>query len=324
MGADKEGDYPTSTEFIANTYGIDAVLDGHSHITIQDTTLVNKKRKEVLLSSSGSYFQNIGILTLSTDGKFSARLVQTSSAKKDSSVLNVIGEVKENAMEAGRRVIGLSGITMNAMDADGEWLVREMEMPIGNFCADAFRTVLDTDIAMINGGGIRADLNAGEVSYNTLISVFPFNNTACKASITGQQLLDALEVSVMALPARNGSFMQVSGLKFKVNQAVATPVVLDGKDLFSHIGNGERRVSDVQVLDRDSGKYLPVDSQRTYTLGGINYNITQMGSDGIFRYTQLVQDNLGQDVEILATYLEMIGGTIGDGYKGTEGRITKL
>ena len=324
LGADKEGDYPTSTEFIANTYGIDAVLDGHSHITIQDTTLVNKKRKEVLLSSSGSYFQNIGILTLSTDGKFSARLVQTSSAKKDSSVLNVIGEVKENAMEAGRRVIGLSGITMNAMDAEGEWLVREMEMPIGNFCADAFRTVLDTDIAMINGGGIRADLNAGEVSYNTLISVFPFNNTACKASITGQQLLDALEVSVMALPARNGSFMQVSGLKFKVNQAVATPVVLDGKDLFSHIRNGERRVSDVQVLDRDSGKYLPVDPQRTYTLGGINYNITQMGSDGIFRYTQLVQDNLGQDVEILATYLEMIGGTIGEEYKKSEGRITKL
>ena len=128
----------------------------------------------------------------------------------------------------------------------------------------------------------------------------------------------------MSLPERAGSFMQVSGLRFKVNQAVPTPVVLDSGDLFSHIGNGERRVSDVQVLDRDSGKYLPVDPQRTYTLGGINYNITQMGSDGIFRYTQLVQDNLGQDVEILAAYLEMIGGTIGEEYKKSEGRITKL
>ena len=324
LGADKEDIYPTSLELIANTSGIDVVLDGHSHVTIPDTTLLDMEGKKVLLSSSGSYFQNIGILTLSIDGTFSAELVPTSSVKKDSSVLNMVKKVKENVMEAGRKVIGSSGITMNAMDADGEWLVREMEMPIGNFCADAFRRVLDTDIAMINGGGIRADLKAGEVSYNTLISVFPFNNTACKASITGQQLLDALEVSVMSLPERAGSFMQVSGLRFKVNQAVPTPVVLDSGDLFSHIGNGERRVSDVQVLDKESGKYLPVDPQRTYTLGGINYTITQMGCDGIFRYTRLLQDNIGQDVEILAAYLEMIGGTIGEEYKKSEGRITKL
>ena len=128
----------------------------------------------------------------------------------------------------------------------------------------------------------------------------------------------------MSLPERAGRFMQVSGLKFSVNQTVATPVVLDGGGLFSHIGNGARRVSDVQVLDKVSGKYVPVELEKTYTLGGISYNITQMGSDGIFRYTRLLQDNLGQDVEILATYLEMIGGTIGDEYKNSEGRITKL
>jgi 2',3'-cyclic-nucleotide 2'-phosphodiesterase (5'-nucleotidase family) len=321
LGVDKEEDYPSSPEFIANTYGIDVVLDGHSHVTIQDSILLDSKGKEVLLSSSGSYFQNIGILTLSTDGKFTAELVEASSVQKDSSVLEVVSKVKESAMEAGRKVIGLSGITMNALDANGEWLVREREMPIGNFCADAFRTVLDTDIAMINGGGIRADLPAGEVSYNTLISVFPFKNTACKAAITGQQLLDALEVSVMELPERSGSFMQVSGLKFKVNQAVATPVVLDGKDLFSHIGDGKRRVSDVQVLDKASGKYMPVDPERTYTLGGINYTITRMGCDGIFRYAQLLQDNIAQDVEVLATYLQMQGGKIGREYSETQGRI---
>ena len=322
LGVDKEEDYPSSPEFIANTYGIDVVLDGHSHVTIQDSILLDSKGKEVLLSSSGSYFQNIGILTLSTDGKFTAELVEASSVQKDSSVLEVVSKVKESAMEAGRKVIGLSGITMNALDAHGEWLVREREMPIGNFCADAFRTVLDTDIAMINGGGIRADLPAGEVSYNTLISVFPFNNTACKAAITGQQLLDALEVSVMELPERNGSFMQVSGLKFKVNQAVATPVVLDGKDLFSHIGDGKRRVSDVQVLDKASGKYMPVDPERTYTLGGINYTITRMGCDGIFRYAQLLQDNIAQDVEVLATYLQILGGKIGREYSEAQGRIS--
>lgn len=108
------------------------------------------------------------------------------------------------------------------------------ETAIGNFCADAFRVMLGTGIAMINGGGIRADIAAGTVTFNTLYSVFPFNNTACTVSATGQQLLDILEVSVMNLPAEDGSFMQVSGLKFIVDPSVATPVVLDANNLFSH------------------------------------------------------------------------------------------
>ena len=324
LGDSKEGEDPTSLELIANTAGIDAVLDGHSHSTIPCDRILNKDGEEVVLSSSGYCFQNIGVLTLSTEGGFSARLVETASARVDSAVLALVNNMKQGALEAGSRVIGHSKITMNALDTDKEWLVREREMPIGNFCADAFRVVLDTDIAMINGGGIRADLKAGDISYNTLLSVFPFNNTACKAAITGQQLLDALEVSVMALPQRAGSFMQVSGLRFKVDASVPSPAVKDSEGLFSHIGAGKRRVSDVLVLDKTSKQYIPVEPSRTYTLGGINYNIANMGSEGIFRYTKLLQDNLGQDIDILATYLQMLEGKIGEEYKESENRITIL
>ncbi len=324
LGDVKEGEYPTSGDLVANTSGIDVVLDGHSHSVIPCSTLYNMAGDEVVISSSGSCFENIGVLTLSTEGKFSTKLVESSSVGADSIVLALVNNIKQSALQAGNTVIGHSGFTMNAMDADGEWLVRDREMPIGNFCADAFRIVLDTDIAMINGGGIRADLKAGDISYNTLLSVFPFNNTACKASLTGQQLLDALEVAVMSLPERAGRFMQVSGLKFKVDPTVKTPVVMDNEGLFSHIGSGPRRVSDVQVLEKQNMKYLPVEASRTYTLGGINYSITQMGDDGIFRYTKLLQDNLGQDVDILARYLQILGGEIGEEYKEIENRIIIL
>ena len=321
LGDSKEGDYPTSLELIANTAGIDAVLDGHSHSTIPCEKILNKEGKEVVLSSSGYCFQNIGVLTLSTEGEFSARLVKSSTVRADSAVMALVHKMKHSALESGARVIGHSHVDMNALDEDNEWIVRVKEMPVGNFCADAFRVVLDTDIAMINGGGIRADLKAGDISYNSLLSVFPFNNTACKAAITGEQLLDALEVSVMALPQRAGSFMQVSGIKFKVDVSVASPVVKDSEGLFSHIGAGKRRVSDVIVLDKGSNRYIPLEPSRTYTLGGISYNIANMGSDGIFRYTTLLQDNLGQDIDILTEYLQLLGGKIGKEYMESENRI---
>ena len=133
--------------------------------------------------------------------------------------------------------------------------------------------MLDADIAMINGGGIRADILQGPVTYNTLFSVFPFNNTACTATMTGAQLMEALEVTAMYAPLEDGSFMQVSGIRFKINSCIPSPVVMGEGKLYSHIGPGERRVSNVEVLDKASGKYLPVDLSRTYTIAGISYNM---------------------------------------------------
>ena len=174
---------------------------------------------------------------------------------------------------------------------------------------------------MLNGGGIRSNLPAGEISYNSLLSVFPFNNTACIASITGLQLLDALEVSVMSLPEMAGRFMQISGLRFKADTTITSPVVMDETAIFSHIGNGARRVSDVEIWDKEEQQYKPVELSRAYTLAGISYNITELGCEGIFRYTRLLQDNLGSDAEILATYLQMLGSINGKEYSRTEGRI---
>ena len=298
-------DYPTSVSLIANTHGIDAVLDGHAHSVITDSIILNSHHKPVHLVSSGIKFQNIGVLTLSTEGEFSAELVPVGAIGADAGVTEFIGKIKEELLAEGKRVIGQSKVDMPALDAAGNWLVRGGQTAIGTFCADAFRTVLCTDIAMINGGGIRTGIAKGPITFNDLLAVFPFNNTACTATITGAQLLDALEVSNMYLPERDGGYMQVSGIRYKADLSVPSPVVLGADKLFSHVAPGPRRVSDVEILDKETGEYKPLDPSRTYTMAGISYNVVDLGSNGIFRHARLLESNLGQDVEILVSYLLM-------------------
>ncbi len=304
LGDVKDGEYPTSLDLIHSTSGVDVVLDGHAHTVIPDSLVLDKEGKPVLLASTGSHFKFIGKLELSVDGKFTSTLLPADSLQDNAEVASYVEEVKKEVLAAGERIVGKIEEDMPAVDSNGDWLVRDRQMPIGTFCADAFRTVLGTDIAMINGGGIRDGLKAGDVTYNDLLSVFPFGNTACIVSITGAQIVDALEVSVRALPEPNGSFMQVSGLKYSVDPGIASPVVMDENGLFLRIADGApRRISSVEIYDKSLGRYTSVDLEKTYTLGGIDYNLTQLGSDGMFRYTTPLQENLGLDVDILAAFL---------------------
>ncbi|MBQ7773302.1 MAG: bifunctional metallophosphatase/5'-nucleotidase [Bacteroidales bacterium] len=324
LGDLSDGENPTSVELIGKTTGIDVVLDGHAHSVIPDSLILNAQGTPVLLASTGTKFEHIGVLELSVEGKFASTLVAAEGVQKDAGVQNFVESIKGQVLAEGERVIGENMQLLAANDPQGNRLVRMQETAIGNFCADAFQVMLGTEIAMINGGGIRADIPAGTVTFNTLYSVFPFNNTACTVSATGQQLLDILEVSVMSLPGEDGSFMQVSGLKFVVDPSVATPVVLDANNLFSHVTEGApRRVSDVQILDAATGEYTSLLPDKTYTIGGISYNLTEYGSWGMFRYTTLLQNNLGQDVDILTGYLQQeLGGVIDSRYAAPEGRIT--
>lgn len=304
LGDIKEGDYPTSIEFIENTRGVDVVLDGHSHTVIPDSLVLDKEGRQVLLASTGSRFEFVGKLELSVDGKFTSELLAAETLKDAPEVATFVDELKEGVLAAGERIVGHLEEDLFALDSNDNWLVRDRQMPIGTFCADAFREVLGTDIAMINGGGIRNNLYAGDVSYNDLLSVFPFGNNACTVSLTGAQLVDILEASVRSLPLPSGSFMQMSGVRYNCDVSVASPVELDADGLFLGIRSGvPRRVSDVLVLDKTSGNYLPVELSRTYTLGGIDYNLANLGSDGMFRYTKLLHSNQGLDVDVLSQFL---------------------
>ena len=324
MGDRDKGEHPNTIQMIARTKGIDVVLDGHDHSIITDTLISNLEGTPVLLSSTGTKFKYIGKLTLSTEGTFSSNLEPGISETEvtDKETQMFVDEIKQETLLDGQQVIGVNEVNLSIYDAAGNRLVRSEETNIGNFCTDAFRRVLDVDVSLLNGGGIRSDIPKGDVTYNHLLSLFPFNNTVCTAYMTGQQLVDILELSVSWLPEEDGSFMQVSGVKFEVDTSIPSSVLIDENQLFAGVGEGPRRVRNVQILDKDSGTYQPVNLNRTYTLAAFDFQLKEYGCSGAFRYVTLKDDNLGQDVEVLASYLtDILKGRIGKEYEGTEGRI---
>ena len=320
-----DGMHPSSTSLIANTTGLDAVIDGHDHHTIEEQFINDKNGKPVLLTSSGSNFQYVGKLTIDTDGGIRSALVSTDNGGivPDNNTVQFVNKIKDEVESLGNFVIGNSEVNLTINDENGKRIVRKQETNIGDFCADAFRAFTDADIALINGGGIRANMNQGEILFNDLYNVMPFGDMIATGGITGEQLLDVLEYAVSYLPAEAGVFMQVSGLRFKINPDIPSPAAMDSvSQMFSHIKDGERRVSDVEILDKQSGEYKDIELSREYTMATLDYLILELGGSGIFKGVEPHSTYYGADIEILRSYLENnLGGTIGAEYSKPQDRI---
>ena len=325
LGDSQKGIHPNSTGLIANTTGLDAVIDGHDHHVIEESFINDKDGKPVLLTSSGTNFQYIGKLTIDTNGGIRSALVNTSSSGfvPDNETALFVNRVKEGVESLGDFVIGNSEVDLMIYDENGKRIVRKQETNIGDFCADAFRAFTGADIALVNGGGIRKDIKKGEILFNDLYNVMPFGDMIATGSLTGQQLTDVLEYAVSKLPDEAGVFMQVSGLRFKINPDIPSPVVIDPEsEMFSHIKEGERRVSDIEIMDSESGEYNDIELSRRYTMATLDYLILELGGDGIFKDVEPDSTYWGADIEILRSYLENnLGGTIGDEYSKPQGRI---
>ena len=320
-----DGMHPASTSLIANTTGLNAVIDGHDHHIIEEMFINDKGGNPVLLTSSGTNFQYIGKLTIDTNGKVRSALVSTndSGIVPDSQTEQFVKDVEEEVKSQGNFAIGNSDVDLTIYDENGKRIVRKQETNIGDFCADAFRTFTGADIALVNGGGIRKDIKKGEIVFNDLYNVMPFGDMIATGSLTGQQLTDALEYAVSYLPDEAGVFMQVSGLRFKINPNVPSPAVMDSvTQMFSHVENGERRVSDVEILDKETGEYKDVDKSHIYTMATLDYLILELGGSGIFKDVKPNPTYWGADIEILRSYLENnLGGTIDAEYSEPQGRI---
>ena len=203
---------------------------------------------------------------------------------------------------------------------------------LGDSCADAYRAAAGADVAFVNGGGIRADWEMGDITYGDIIAVHPYGNTLCMAQVTGQEILDALEMASSATQAEvgegenavgeSGGFLQVSGLRYTIDTSVASTVEVDEAGMFVSCGPN-RRVKDVEVL-QDDGSYVPLDPAGTYTLASHNYLIKQ-GGDGLsmFMDNTLLMNEGMLDYQVFITYLEEdLGGTVGENYAAAQGRIT--
>ena len=307
LGDDPASQPWTSEELIANTSGLDAFIDGHSHSTVPMKEVADKDGNAVILTQTGEYFGAIGKMVISADGSIETGLV-TEWAGSDETVKAIKDEWMTEINTKLGEVIGYSEVDLRINDENGRQ-IRSREMNLGDFCADALYYLfdsmdLDVDVAVMNGGGIRADAPAGEISYNTCKTVHTFGNVACLQTITGQQLLDALEWGAKNVGAgENGGFLQVSGITYEIHSYIPSTVQADDKGVWTGGPTGAYRVQNVKILQ--DGEYVDLDLNATYNLAGYNYTLRDLG-DGFAMFDGAVNvlDYVMEDYLVLSNYVK--------------------
>lgn len=323
IGYDESGNLADITDVIENTDGFDVVLDAHSHSVIEEKVIKDKSGDDVLLTSTGTKFEYIGKLTIK-NGAFDTELVEVESYTKTDPVVDAyITEINENYAQLGNRKIGESKVEFITHDKDGNRLVRNAETNLGDFCSDALRVMTGADMSFVNGGGLRAPMESGDITFNDIFSVFPFNNQIVTAEISGQILIDFLEMAVMNYPEEDGSFPHMSGVTFSVNKSIPTSVKVDANGFFEKV-DGAYRVYNVKVLDKTSGEYKALDPNGKYVLAGFNYFLLDFGGGmTMFKDAKILDAEGTLDVELLENYIvEHLGGVIGEEYAEVKPNIS--
>lgn len=216
-------------------------------------------------------------------------------------------------------------------DNDGVRMVWSRETNLGDLCADAYRAAANTDVALVNGGSIRGNLKAGNLTIGDVQAVFPFSDQLYAVKTTGYQILDALEWSSREVQAEykndegkaigeNGGFLQVSGLRYTINTSINSPAIaLEKNEFFGMIEDAPYRVTDVEILK--DGEWVPLDLYAEYTVASNDF-ILKTGGDGInmFMNDEVILDASIPDYEVFFDYVASLNGELGE-YNEPQGRI---
>ena len=322
LGVDPSSSPWTSEEVIAHTHGFTAFIDGHSHTVMANKQVTDASGKAVTLTQTGSYFKNIGKMTVGADGTITTELINTYEgldAAVAATASNWISAVDD--MLGEEIAVGDQKFYIND-PATGKRRIRSGETNLGDFVADGIYTYfneieeLHCDVAIMNGGGIRTDVEAGPWSFKTCKTVSPFGNVACLMSVTGQQIQDALEFGARFAGAEgkeNGGFLQVAGARYTIHPMIPNTVQTDDKNVWTGSA-ATPRVSNVEIYDKTTGTYKPLDPNATYALAGMNYTLRNLG-DGfaMFDGATLIKDYVSEDYLVMSSYAAMFGGVDANG-----------
>ena len=323
LGVDPSSSPWTSKEVIEHTSGLDAFIDGHSHTVMECEWVKDLSGKAVALTQTGSYFANVGEMTIKADGSIATQLVPTYDGL-DSAVAGIQTEWVSAVDDMLGEKIAVAETNFYISDpATGKRRIRLGETNLGDFVADGiysyFNEVeqLHCDLAIMNGGGIRADVDAGDWSFKTCKQVSPFGNVACLMSVTGKQIQDALEFAARFVGPdgqENGGFLHVAGATYEIHTDIPNTVQTDDKNVWIGSATGTPRVQNVKIYDRANGTYVPLDEDKTYALAGMNYTLRNLG-DGfaMFDGAELIKDYVAEDYLVMSTYAMSFGGVDGEG-----------
>jgi len=325
------------SDVISHTNGIDALLDGHSHDTLQ-VVMKNKDGEDVIRSACGTKLGNIGALTITTKGEIKSELFTWSSSVPAPVLLGLNNPASEAVTAASgvlnerlQQVVASTTVDLIIYDPvaktdDGRSvrIIRNTETNLGDLCADAYLDQSgEADIALVNGGGIRVSINKGDITLNDILKVHPFGNSLTVIEATGQQVLDALEWSVHSLPGEFGGFDHVAGLTFEFDATIPSPCVTDENNMFDHVDDTmERRVRNVLVAGE------PLDPAKTYKVASHDYQLLNNG-DGytMFEGCTVLQQSVKLDNQVLIDYITgTLGGVVSEGYDQPygQGRIVSV
>ena len=288
---------------VNHTRGIDVVLDGHSHNIFENAKATNLDGKEITVTQTGTQFANVGKLVITPEGQFITQLIKGKDIPyENAKVTATTDSIRQMVKAVTSKVVAKSDYTLVVSDENDQWIVRVEETNAGDLVADAYRYAMKADIGFENGGGIRNDIEAGDITYGDIIGMLPYDNTLRRISVTATQLKEMLTRCTSLVPVLDGNFPQCSGLRFTVHSKSHT-------------------VSDIEILQED-GSYAPIDMQRSYSVALTNYNHEGGGFFDSFKKCPVLQESTLRYYEALSDYLtKVLGGSTGEAYAQPQGRI---
>ena len=327
LGVDDESIGRRSTDMATAVKGIDLVIDGHSHTEMPGGEVVG----ETMIVSTGSYLANVGTVVVDMETKEeTAALISAADYAANYGVYDerLTMMVAADTEEINAIYEGIFAETKVDLNGERDPGVRTLETNLGDFAADAYLYAgrqyvkeagldMTVDLALANGGGIRASIPAGEISMNTLYTVFPYGNTVALVTITGEQLLEVLEASTFCTPTAIGGFPQIAGAEFTINTAVPYE-------------NGEQYPNSTYYAPANPGSRVtinsvngkPFDPAANYTV--VVNSFQAEGGDTYYALTQgsFTHDTAIVDADALISYVNSMNGVIGEEYAEPQGRIT--
>ena len=307
LGEEHIDGYLSSHELVEATTGIDVVLDAHTHSVVLCDTVLNADGQPVYISETGTKFANVGQLVITKEGNFCFKLIPTESIPyTNADVADVTDRIQALVDNLTGQTVFHSDYDLTIYDANGGREVRKAETNAGDLVVDAMRYVMHADMGFNNGGCFRGEIEAGDVTYNQIINMLPYDNKLVKIEATGATVLEMLHRTTQNLPEESGEFPQVSGIRFTVH------VVEGGENVITS--------AEVQLLD---GSYTPIDPTATYTIGTTDYCAYKGGFYNTLIECPVVQTSPTFYRDVVQEYVnDAFGGNVPQQYAQTQGRIT--